>query len=687
MIAPSATFGQRVHGLRVVLFCGKGGVGKTTLAAATAIAQSEVAPSLGAPDLLVGTDPACALERVLGARAQGEGPLVPGLVARQLDTDRLHAELRSRHGATLAGIIEGGTYLHPEDALALTHASLPGMDEVLAALELAAAARVHPRIVVDTAPSLHAQRLLASPQAFLAALDVLGAMRDKVRAIAEALGGDPGSSPADQLLASWRDSIERLSELLADPSATGVVVVARAELAAVAEAARLAASLEAFGLCIAAVVANAHDDGAPCCDRGRARHEEARYARAELRRRFPAVDLYEVPSVVPEPIGVAALRSLGRSLLASVPAELDLTVATTRPAPQGLPAPAPRGGETGAAPEHDARRPELPASIRRVGLVVVGGKGGVGKSTLAAAIAIARARAGDRVLVASVGSPGGLSRALDVALGDEPRPVPGVVGLLAAELDASTRFAELKARYRDAVERALGGALVGSRWDIPYDRRIVAGLLDLAPPGVDEVAALAFVVDEDGAHDAVVLDAAPTGHLLRFLDMPRLAREWLALALRLVVRYPELGSAHAIERTVELLRGARRTAERLLDPARTVLVAVALPGKGPREETLALATRTRAMGLVPAVVVVNRIEPPSRCAKCTALRRAQLEGASALVRDLEPQTRPVALAPHRTASADVDWRPDVLVVHEAAEEPRGPASLAALTLVPAGAQA
>src|SRR5207249_3468755 len=113
--------------------------------------------------------------------------------------------------------------------------------------------------------------------------------------------------------------------------------------------------------------------------------------------------------------------------------------------------------------------------------------------------------------------------------------------LFAVEIDAVARFEKLKAEFREDVERALDGLLGGGQLDATYDRAIVRSLLDLAPPGVDELAGLVFLEDAlGGAYDAIVLDCAPTGHLVRFLEMPRVAREWLNLAVRFLAKYPEL---------------------------------------------------------------------------------------------------------------------------------------------------
>src|SRR5688572_15571510 len=157
--------------------------------------------------------------------------------------------------------------------------------------------------------------------------------------------------------------------------------------------------------------------------------------------------------------------------------------------------------------------PRVPSNTPRY--TFVGGKGGVGKTTCAAAMAIRAARAGFATLVISTDPAPSLGDALDQRLAAAPRPVAGVRGLHAVEVDAARALDAWIAGRRATLEEI---ALRGT-W---LDRDDVSRLLKLSLPGIDEVAALLRIADLGGSgrYDRIIVDTAPTGHLLRMMEMP-----------------------------------------------------------------------------------------------------------------------------------------------------------------------
>src|SRR5208283_2812602 len=157
--------------LQLLLFGGKGGVGKTTCATATALRLGRCRP--GTPLLLVSTDPAHSLLDCLAGTN-----IPPNLTVLELDAQGCLARFKAKHQQKLHEIASRGTFLDEDDITQLMGLSLPGMDELIAFLEIDSLVRSQKYgcIVVDTAPTGHTLRLLAMPElmrTWLGALDAL----------------------------------------------------------------------------------------------------------------------------------------------------------------------------------------------------------------------------------------------------------------------------------------------------------------------------------------------------------------------------------------------------------------------------------------------------------------------------------------------------------------------------------
>ena len=295
----------------------------------------------------------------------------------------------------------------------------------------------------------------------------------------------------------------------------------------------------------------------------------------------------------------------------------------------------------------------------------IGGKGGVGKTTCAAALGVSWSRRGHRTLIVSTDPAPSLGDALAQPLGARPRAVRGLPRLEAMEVDASASFARWLAPRRPLFqEMALRGT-----W---LDRDDVSQLLGLALPGIDEIAALLEIDDAaaSGRYDRIIVDAAPTGHMWRMLATPetfeRVAGVFDSLQAhhRVVVAAlrgrwaPDAGDALVTEMDTR----ARGMAVQLRDPQRTVIWWVTLAELLSVAETADAIRWLRTGGLAVARVVVNRVTapPPAPCGWCDGRRRAE---AAALVRlRATPGWRELAVSrvPGRRA------------------EPRGPAALASV---------
>jgi arsenite-transporting ATPase len=248
-------------------------------------------------------------------------------------------------------------------------------------------------------------------------------------------------------------------------------------------------------------------------------------------------------------------------------------------------------------------------------LTVVAGKGGVGKTTVACALAIEAADGGaGPILLVSTDPAPSIADALGYssaswATRDEEFAVPEVPGLVVRQMDAAAAFAHVRDRYQTRID-ALFDALTGRGVDARQDRDILRDLLALAPPGVDEIFALSALGDAlgEGRFARILVDPAPTGHLLRLLDMPAIALDWTHRLMRLMLQYRDvIGLGDTAQ---ELLDFAKRTRalERLLrDHESAGVVVVSLDEPVVRVETARLAAAIDERGIDVTAIVWNRV--------------------------------------------------------------------------------
>jgi arsenite-transporting ATPase len=176
-------------------------------------------------------------------------------------------------------------------------------------------------------------------------------------------------------------------------------------------------------------------------------------------------------------------------------------------------------------------------------------------------------------------------------------------------------------------------------------------LIDLAPPGIDELVAITDVLDALDApapegYGLVVIDTAPTGHALRLLETPGLVHDWVRTLMSIVLKYqPVVGIGELGETLLALSQGLGRLRERLTDPARTRFIAVTRPGALPRAETERLVARLRSMRIAVPGVIVNALGRGT-CGRCRRASAAERLEIAALRRGAARwRQRPLVLAP------------------------------------------
>ena len=656
----------------MILFGGKGGVGKTTCAAAAALSTAE---TTGRRVLAVTTDPAPSLGDALRVRLSPKPTGIEtkrgALLAAELAAGPALARWQAEHREDLRRIAARGTYLDAGDVDRFLDLSMPGADELIAWIEIARLARetACDEIVVDAAPTAHTLRLLAMPEALRGFARALDRLQDRHRWMSERFGGVWRPDESDALIAGLEDQAREIQKSLRDPARSAVYWVMLPEMLSLEETVDALGALDEAGIPVREVIVNrvlpAEEEGCSVC-------RERRVAEAvvieAIRERLGRRGLRFLPEEEREPRGKTALRKVGRMLRGAPPPEpsppgpLSLPLAPSltgrggtgqssvvgaglAPARAGAGRAAKRAG-TSPAPTKTAAETDLvwldsliPPGVQ---LVFFGGKGGVGKTTCSSAVALALAerRPSSRILLISTDPAHSVADALEVPLGDDERPVPGAPpNLRARELDAGRAFADWRDRHRDKVGEAAGA--------FTADSGGVQDLLDLTPPGVDELLAVSSLLDAVfGDYDLVVVDTAPTGHALRLLEMPELALSWDHYLLSLLLKYREaVGLGDLAQELVELSRSLKRLEALLRDPARARFVAVTRAAELPRLETVRLLRSLRTLRIAAPAVLVNAV-PPAGCARCGAgpgLGRRGFEGCAIMRAPAEfPPPRGVA---------------------------------------------
>lgn len=495
---------------------------------------------------------------------------------------------------TLREIASRGTYLDDQDVDRFLGLSLPGTDELAGLVELARLARESgaDEVVVDTAPTAHTLRLLEMPALLQRFAGVLDALEERHRVLAERFGRGHVPGRADRLIEEIAGEGRELGEMLRDPERASFSWVLLPEALSVAETRDALAALDQAGIVVREVIVNRVARIAPpgSCPACAARRRSEMEAVAEIRRSFGDRNLRFLPAFDKEPRGLTALRRVGRAL--------------TSPGDDLVEEPSPAVRRPGGArlPPADWLDEIVPPGVR---LVLFSGKGGVGKTTCAAATALslAESRAGS-VLLLSTDPAHSLADVLETPLGNDERPVPhGPPGLRARELDSTSAFEDWRSRHRGALGGALG-ALAGESGE-----EVVQRVLEITPPGLDELVALSTILDavlDEGGPDVAVVDTAPTGHALRLLEAPELALEWDRALLSILLKYREaVGLGRLAEGLVELSKSLKRLLALLRDPARARFVVVTRAAELPRLETLRLLDELRRLEVAVPAVVLN----------------------------------------------------------------------------------
>ncbi len=595
---------------KLVLLSGKGGVGKTTLSCALARQVARAHPQQRI--LLISTDPAHSLGDVLGFEV-GDQPVCPpdlsNLEIRALDAEKLLVEFKGVYGGALELIAERGSWFERDDLLPIWDLAWPGVDELMAILEVnrLLSEQVADAVILDTAPTGHTLRLLELPDFLENILGVFSTFQAKHREISESLTGSYREDEADRFLAQLQKELQGGRARLLDPDSTAAWLVMIPEQLSLDETDRFCAALQTRRVPIGGILVNqvlgfASEMGSLT----QVRQQQQAKLLTVLAHHLQTYPIWISGFQLQEPIGGQALDQVAQALV-----PLEAFLAQDHDAGSaGIPSTS--NDALDKAFEDTFENPEplyLPDLIAQgIRLALTGGKGGVGKTTVAGSLAwgLARAYPDRSILVVSIDPAHSLGDLFQTKLAQDP--VALLPNLWGQEIDAATVMEQFKRDYLDDIVAILGGESAGI--EVNYDPQAWQQMFEMPPPGLDEVMALLTVLEqmESGQFDLVVLDTAPTGHLLRFLQMPEALEGWVKLALKLWLKYRDrVGRPELAQRLRSLLQQVRDLRHQLKDPSFITFIPVFNPEKAVLAETERLVQALDELGIPHPYAVLNRI--------------------------------------------------------------------------------
>ncbi|MEW6714851.1 MAG: TRC40/GET3/ArsA family transport-energizing ATPase [Nitrospirota bacterium] len=559
---------------KYIFFSGKGGVGKTTMACATAIHYA----TEGKKTLIVTTDPASNLADVF---EQGIGHKitqikdVDNLHAMEIDPDEATREYKER-------IIGPFREIMPDDVIASLEENLSGP----CTTEMASFDRFidfmdgdeYDLIVFDTAPTGHTIRLLELP------VDWSKHIEESAKGSGQTCLG-PVQSIQDS-----KDKYDRATSLLKDPDRTDFIFVMRPEELSLYETIRASKELETIGIKSGDVIINGILPEEVC---------DIEFLRKKYDVQQKVIRNIEMEITAPKRYMFLRDNEIkGLEALKNVAGEL---FTQNSPFKKGVP---------GVIKEQESLNSFNPLLEKRdidslllpsngTKAIFFTGKGGVGKTTISCVTAVHTAQKGFKTLIVTTDPAAHIGEVFDVKINDEPTKI--TENLFAVMIDQEKAFTEYKERILDDARGK-------------YSEDMLAAMEEeLNSPCIEEMAAfdkfIRFI--ESSAYDVIVFDTAPTGHTLRLLDLPfDYAKQAEMSETRLFEMIDTTEGAKAKRETENRFR---KIIEILRSKEQSVFCLVLYPESTPILESYRAMLDLKDAGIETQLVVANMVLPEEVC--------------------------------------------------------------------------
>lgn len=658
----------------LICFGGKGGVGKTTSAAATALHLANENPQKRI--LLASIDPAHSLMdslnnsvivhphscpppafpfipfregdrgRLVG-EVRGGSELLQNLMVWEIDARASFRKFMERHSNTIKKIMERGTFLDNTDISALLSASLPGIDELMGMVELVdlLESDAYDIIVLDTAPTGHTIKFLQMPHLIKKWTRLLDLMMEKYRYMSKLYTRYYRADDTDAFIKAFLSSVERVEWVLRNKSCEFVPVMLP-EALCVKETRRFLSTLREYKIPVKNIIMNRiyPVSNCPFC---KEQYVHQKKHVDEIKRYFDGYNFLMMPLYADEIHGKESLLMFAQAMTDTIPQNHSMV--NCKPVSFPYRMGKSMNGEIGdsnpppfsvsplllfpAVDEtlHVQKRESInyfPIPKATVEFLLFGGKGGVGKTTIASATAVwlSDLYPEKRILLFSTDPAHSLSDCLGVTIGSDGLFVKN--NLSVWEVDAEEEYEKLKRLYSEEMKDLMTAFVKrDTAINVVFEKEIVESFIDLTPPGIDEVMAIATIIDhiDKGKFDLFIMDTAPTGHLIRFLEMPELVLDWLKIFFNLFLKYKNIFRLPKLSAfLVDLSKKIKKLLTLLRNGENSLFVPIAIPTEMAYHETSDLVQSVRNLKIPTSQMILNMVHPHSQtreisaeCALCT----------------------------------------------------------------------
>ena len=666
--------------LKLAIFGGKGGTGKTTSAAAAAVCLTRIYPSKKI--LIISSDPAHSLGDSLGMsigahKVKVDG--IPNLEALEIEPAPLLEVFKKKHGKEINEVIKRAGFYGQINIKEFLSFSLPGMEEMMIFLYIADKYKhtwYQPQeadiIVLDTAPTGHTLRLLEMPGMMDEWIGVVdqSLLKYKIHPRLYASGSKYHEGDrVDQMVEKMRQDFQAVKELLTNREQTEFVPVLIPEVMAIEETEDLIRILKEKRIRVNSMVINRVRSSNGACPFCASKADDHSESLKQIERAFGEYSLLKVPLFPYEIQGIKTLENYADILmdeLQSVEVEAN-------------------ANETGASQVQPTSHPKIDPEVK---FVMFGGKGGVGKTSMAASMAVhlARKHPDQKVLIYSVDPAHSLADSFGMEIGDRLTPIQWSGGrsqwsvvsdeknsairnpqsaietnLFAMEIDSEHLLHDFIEDYRSIIRDAFDTweSMRHTITELRFDRNVMSMFARTAPPGMNEVFALEKLTEfiNERKFDWYILDTAPTGHLLVLLEFPNLVRDWLSRAYRGLVKYQvQIALTNLQELGNRILKSTQlvnKIHEMLTDPHASQLVTVTIPEAMGVEETGRLLSSVEKLGVPCTNIFVNMVTPLSDCSFCSSKRGGEQRYIEKLARmDPDYNIVQIPLFPHQITGVE-----------------------------------